>query len=262
MKIYSLCSSSSGNCTYIEENGDGILIDTGFGVRNTCNFLKKAKIDENNVRAIFITHEHTDHICGLKSLCKRWNVPVYGSRATLEKLLEKDAVGAYTKLYEINLKIAEIGSLAVSAFHTPHDSADSLGFIVSNGNVNAGICTDLGYMPTKISKALENCNFVLLESNYDQAMLQAGNYPFQLKERIASNYGHLSNDDCAKQLKNLIKKGVERFLLGHLSVHNNFPELAYQNAVSYLSSFGMDINKDYQLEVAPVRNTNGKFIEL
>ena len=116
--------------------------------------------------------------------------------------------------------------------------------------------------PFEISKTLENCNFVLLESNYDQAMLQAGSYPFQLKERIASNYGHLSNDDCAKQLKNLIKKGVERFLLGHLSVHNNFPELAYQNAVSYLSSFGMDINKDYQLEVAPVRNINGKFIEL
>lgn len=262
MKIYSLCSSSSGNCTYIEENGDGVLIDAGFGIRNTCRFFKEAGIDENNVRAIFITHEHTDHICGLKSLCKRWDVPVYGSRATLEKLLEKDAVGAYTKLYEINLKIAEIGSLAVSAFHTPHDSADSLGFIVSNGKVNAGICTDLGYMPAEISKTLESCNFVLLESNYDQAMLQAGNYPFQLKERIASKYGHLSNDDCAKQLKNLIQKGVERFLLGHLSIHNNFPELAYQNAVSYLSSFGIDIDKDYLLEVAPVRNTNGKFMEI
>ena len=259
MKIYSLGSSSSGNCTYIEENGDGVLIDAGFGVRNTCNFLKEAKIDENNVRAIFITHEHTDHICGLKSLCKRWDVPVYGSRATLEKLLEKDAVGADTKLYEINLKTAEIGSLAVSAFHTPHDSADSLGFIVSNGKVNAGICTDLGYMPTKISKALENCNFVLLESNYDTAMLQAGNYPFQLKERIASNYGHLSNDDCAVQVGKLIERGTTHFLLGHLSQDNNRPDIADSTVQSHL--LGYTRGRDYlnNVELAEAAAAPGKW---
>lgn len=262
LKIYSLCSSSSGNCTYIEENGSGILIDAGFGVRNTCQFLKEAGIEEERIDAIFITHEHSDHISGLRRLTERWDVPVYGSRGTLEKILEKDAVSERTTLYEINRRSAEIGHLLITAFHTPHDSAESLGFIVSNGKTQAGICTDLGYMPDEVGELLVNCKFVLLESNYDSAMLQAGAYPFLLKERISSDFGHLSNDECAKQMKRLIDGGVERFLLGHLSQHNNLPDLAYQTAKSYLAENKMQEGIDYQLQIASVRNVKREFVEL
>ena len=262
MRIYSLCSSSSGNCTDIEEKNSGILIDAGFGVRNTCRFLAEAGSPETRIRAIFITHEHSDHISGLNRLTQRWKIPVYASYGTLEKLLEKDAISADVKLYEINRRPAVIEDLSITAFHTPHDSAESLGFFVSNGKLQAGFCTDLGYVPDDVSEGLAYCKFVLLESNYDPAMLQAGNYPFLLKERIASNFGHLSNDDCALQVKKLLCRGVQRFLLGHLSRQNNLPELAYENVVSYLLSNGFQVGIDYQLAVAPVRNTNYQFVEL
>lgn len=261
MKLYSLCSSSKGNCTYIGEGNTGILIDAGFGIRNYANSMALAGLDPGSVQAVFVTHEHSDHISGLRKLCEKYRLPVYGSKGTLLEVLHKDAVCADTKLYEINRRSVQVGDLDVSAFHTPHDSAESLGYTIRCGSKKICICTDLGHITPEVDQELVGSDFVLLESNYDQDMLFQGSYPPFLKERIASLQGHLSNGDCAKQLARLICSGTSHFLLGHLSKENNRPQLALQSAVTYLTGQGMLLEQDYRLSVAPERNI-GRVIEI
>ncbi len=261
MKIYSLCSSSKGNCTYIENGREAVLIDAGFGIRNLLRSLALAGLSERNIRAVFITHEHTDHISGLKQITERWEVPVYGSRGTLQALLDRDAVGARTRLHEIDRRVAVVGDLVVTAFHKPHDCADGLGFCVSSGKQTAAVCTDLGEVTEEVRAALRSVDFLLLESNYDPTMLRMCRYPDIIKDRIASSFGHLSNDAAATLLAELIPTGAKTFLLGHLSEQSNLPELALQNAICLLQEKGYQFGKDYELDVAPVRNP-GKVIEI
>lgn len=261
MKLYSLCSSSKGNCTYIGDGKTGILVDAGLGIRNYINSLSLAGIDPKGVQAIFVTHEHSDHISGLKKIAERFSLPVYGSRGTLLEILKKNAVGEDTVLYEINKKAAAIGDFEVAAFHTPHDSAESLGYTVTDGRKKVSVCTDLGHVTEEVHQALLGSSFVLLESNYDEKMLFMGKYPYFLKERIASNNGHLSNEACSRQLQCLIESGVEHFLLGHLSEENNLPDLALQHSVAHLTMLGLQISSDYTLDIAPRRNI-GKVVEI
>ncbi len=255
MIIYPLCSSSKGNCTYIGNDKEAILIDAGFGIKNTFKSLELAGISKNNIKAIFITHEHSDHISGLYSLTKVLSIPVYSSKDTLQALLLKNCIYPGTKLYEINLKKAIVANMEISAFHTPHDSAYSLGFSFFDGLKTFSICTDLGYVSNDIKNHLKSSDFILLESNYDYNMLQAGNYPYAIKQRIQSKHGHLSNDETAYFVEYLIKNGVKKFLLGHLSQKNNLPQLAMQTVISHLLKNNIKYQKDYFLNIAPVRNT-------
>lgn len=261
MKFYSLCSSSKGNCTYLGDGNHGILIDAGFGIRNYTNSMRLAGLNPDGIQAIFITHEHSDHISGLRKLTEKYQVPVYGSKGTLMELLKKEAVSPTTKLYEINHRAVQIGDWEIRAYHTSHDSAESLGYTVSNQQKKVALCTDLGYVSEEVQQQLQGSDFVLLESNYDVHMLFTGGYPPFLKERIFSKKGHLSNEDCAEQLKWLIQQGTSRFLLGHLSKENNLPQIALEHSVSYLQQNQMMIEQDYRLEVAPERNP-GKVIEV
>ncbi len=254
--IYSLCSSSKGNCTYIGDQSKGILIDCGIGIRIFTNYMQTYDIAQDALQAIFITHEHTDHIKGLSAILKKWNVPVYASRETLEELVAKDAVSSSANLNEINKRSVCYADMEISAFTTPHDSVHSLGYkLITNEQKQACICTDLGYMPDEVYDNLKGSDFVLLESNYDETMLKMGGYPYFLKQRILSESGHLSNENCTHTLKRLINDGTTNFLLGHLSEQNNLPHLALSSAVDGLSEIGAIHKKDYTLSVAPVRST-------
>lgn len=256
MKFYSVGSSSKANCTYISAGSDAILVDAGFSYKKTMESLALAGMNREAIKAIFITHEHADHVGGLKRIAKALKVPIYASRGTLQAILQKGLVADGISLHEINQQCAQIGSMTISPFHVPHDCADGLGFVVSEHNRHAAICTDLGEVPAEVKKLLEGVDFVLLESNYDPSMLQAGNYPYLLKQRILSNLGHLSNDDCATLIDHLVQHGVQRFLLGHLSPNNNFPELALANVSSVLSQRNLKLGEDYQAEIAPAYNSN------
>lgn len=254
MKLYSLCSSSKGNCTYIGDGKTGILIDAGFGIRNYRNSMRLAGLDPDGIKAIFLTHEHSDHISGLKNITSNYDVPVYGSRGTLEQVLIKEAVCSKTKLYEINHCVAEIEDFQVQAFHTPHDSAESLGYSVFAGYKKISVCTDIGTVTDEVSENLLGSTYILLESNYDKEMLVTGSYPYFLKERVSSDSGHLSNDDCAELMGKLIENGTEHFMLGHLSIENNMPQLALQTSVGHMACRGMKVQKDFTVEIAPERN--------
>lgn len=260
--VYSLCSSSKGNSTYIGDQRQGILIDAGLSLRQFTRQLAFHSIDPTAVQAIFITHEHSDHIRGLASIANLLKVPVYGSRETLEWLLNREHIPAGATVMEINRKAAEFAGLSVTAFTTPHDSVHSLGYRItfSNGKT-ACMCTDLGCVTDEVYQNLCGSDFVLLESNYDEVMLETGSYPWFLKRRIFSENGHLSNRDCAQTLLDLFGNGTTRFLLGHLSEQNNRPEIALQASLSALSKTGAIIGEDYILSVAR-RQSIGEIIEV
>lgn len=258
--LYSLCSGSKGNATYVGDKSKGILIDAGIGIRNFTKFMSMADIDLKSIKSILITHEHSDHVKGLSKIAEVLDVPVIASLGTLEQIIEKKLVKPTTKLYELDKKQINLFDMEVHSFNTSHDSSHSLGYkIKTSDNKTVSVCTDLGVVTQQVQDALFGSDAVLIESNYDEEMLRNGAYPLFLKKRIASNYGHLSNEDCAKLIYNLLENGTNNFLLGHLSEQNNLPDLALSKNMEYLNINGATCNKDYKIEVAP-KNNDGKVI--
>lgn len=247
-----LFSGSSGNCTYIGTSAGGILIDVGVSARRIECALREYDIDPSSIEAIFITHEHADHISGLRVLTKKFGYKVYASAGTMDAILDS-GINYQNSRFEV---IADSGvsaaDLYVTGFHTSHDSRESMGFRVQSGDGRIlTIATDTGCMTEEVRNSLKGSDLVLIESNHDVHMLKNGGYPYFLKKRILCDTGHLSNECCAAELPSLAQSGVTRFFLGHLSRENNVPELAYNTSLSALSSAGLKENRDFILTVAP-----------
>ena len=257
-RFCSLFSSSSGNSTFIGSSKTGILIDAGVSAKRMKEALLSREIDPSELGGIFITHEHSDHIKGVRILCSNYNIPLYATQGTLSYLEENDVINGKFPFEVIDEKGVEIGDIVVKPFKTSHDSRESCGYTVDlpHGQ-RAAIATDLGKITSEVERAITGCEFVMLESNHDISMLQAGPYPYYLKRRILSDRGHLSNEACAEQAKKLIKSGTSRLFLGHLSAENNFPDLAFQTTLSALSEMGAVNERDYILKVNSVENTDG-----
>lgn len=253
MRLISICSSSKANCTYIESGGKGLLVDIGCSYKMLCDGLKLAGRDISCINAVFITHEHTDHIKGLPMLTKKLNVPVYASEGTWSMILSRNGVSEGTKVrLTDDIKNAPV-TLDVTAFHTPHDSAESVGYTFCDGENKIAVCTDLGHITPEVRDNLTGSRFVLLEANYDPEMMTRNlTYPYELKQRIRSDRGHLSNGDSAAFARELVNTGTVSFLLGHLSQNNNTPELAAGTYENVLSAAGAVRGRDYVLDTAPV----------
>lgn len=248
-RIYPLFSSSDGNCTYIGNGKHGIMIDAGVSCKKICDSLSDNRIDINGISGIFITHTHCDHIKGLRVLLKNHHIPIYASRTNIELLLKNNAVPESTELYDIADEPIVSGDYEITAFDTPHDTPSNCGYRVScPDGKTAAVCTDLGCVTQTVWENIRGCDLVLLESNYDPYMLAHGPYPIELQRRISSDTGHLSNRDCADTLMQLLNNGTDKFILGHLSQHNNDPLTAENTTVGTL--VGMQRNKDYILHVA------------
>ena len=247
-----LFSGSSGNCTYIGSADGGVLVDTGVSARRIECALREREIDPAAIRAVFITHEHSDHIAGLRVLVNRYGYKVYASAGTLDALVEMQALGENAEFEVITDDGVEAAGMYVLPFHTSHDSRESLGFRLhtADGRTMA-VATDTGCMTDSLRGALVGCDLVLLESNHDIRMLENGPYPYYLKRRILGARGHLSNECCAAELPFLAQNGTTRFFLGHLSKENNFPDLAYNTALAALQQAGLREGKDFLLSVAP-----------
>lgn len=247
-----LFSSSSGNCTYIGNSEAGLLIDAGNSCKSILTALMSRDIDPCTIKAVAVTHEHCDHIKGLKTFVKKFKVPVIASKETLCALKECGALpdGCDTICAEGGIKISGI---EISRFATSHDCEGSSGYVITLPDERkCAVCTDLGYISEEVENSLLGCDLVMLESNHDIKMLTNGPYPFSLKERIMSERGHLSNVQCASLLPKLVKGGTTRLVLAHLSQHNNLPTLALSVARAGLVEAGLTEELDYILYVAPL----------
>ena len=250
-RFCSLFSSSSGNCTYIGNSRSGILIDIGVSAKKTEQALSGIGVDPSSINAIFVTHEHTDHIKGIKVFAQRYDITVYSSAGTLAGIEEANAISPYTCAEIIPDSGIEAGGFFVRPFRTPHDSRESTGFsVVTPDGRRISVATDIGKMTDSIMAAISGSDLVLLESNHDVGMLRNGPYPFFLKERILSDRGHLSNECCADAAVKLVEAGTTRFVLGHLSRENNMPQLAFETTRAAMTMAGAKENTDYLLSVA------------
>ncbi|MBR2176065.1 MAG: MBL fold metallo-hydrolase [Clostridia bacterium] len=254
-RLYPLFSGSSGNCYYIGSAGSGILIDAGRSAKQIENALKENDLDIKNVRAVFVTHEHIDHVKGLRVLASRHGLKVYASEGTVEALREKDLINEKVDIMPIGFDGKETDDMKIRPFEISHDCAQGFGFVVetSDGRKTA-FATDTGYVTDSMSKAIRGCDTAVIESNHDVRMLENGLYPYLLKRRILSDIGHLSNDVCAETVTALVKSGSTRFVLAHLSKENNMPELARQTSLCTLEQNGMKQNIDFMLTVAAESN--------
>lgn len=244
----SLYSGSSGNSLFVKSNKTNILIDAGVSCKKIENALNNIDINPNDISAILVTHEHTDHILGLYTISNKYNIPIYTNEATL-KVLDKNKLSKNNvKLFTINEEFT-INDLAIKPFNIPHDAIDPCGFNIYDANTKISIATDIGYINDTILSNLKYSSFVLLESNYDPEILKFSSYPTSLKTRISGDKGHLSNIDAAQTITTLSNYGLKSAMLGHLSKETNFPELAYQTVLNEMHSKNIT-EQDLNLSVA------------
>ncbi len=217
-----LYSGSSGNCAVVSEGKKALMIDIGKSTRKTLSGLEEINMGVNNLCGILITHEHTDHIMGLKIFLKYHNVPVFSTENTIKYLLKKKLAPHTANFVAINNSAHNISGFNVTCFNTSHDAAESCGFRITTpkGRVIA-LATDLGYVTQSVYDNLIGADLVALEANYDKNMLINGNYPQYLKHRILSQKGHLCNEESAQTVLKLMQNGCKKFMLCHLSNENN-----------------------------------------
>lgn len=256
----SLYSGSSGNCSVVRCEGKYLLIDMGKSCRTTLNALKEMGLAVADMQGILVTHEHSDHIQGLRVFLKHYNVPVYGCSATLDNLLDMELVPPAAELIAIEGRPEEIGGFVVEAFPTSHD-VPCCGYRIRTpeGRVMA-FATDLGYLTPVVQDNLMGCDLVALEANYDAFSLHGGPYPYYLKVRIASDRGHLDNKACAAEILDLIQDGCKKFALCHLSQTNNSPELVMTTVYNVLLAAGIQPGRDVLIQ-AQSRSEVSPYIE-
>ncbi len=258
-RIYPLFSSSKGNSTFIGTENGGFLIDCGVSFKRLSAALEANRIPLKAIQAVFITHEHADHVAGLKMLTSKTGLPVYGRKRTLQRLCDADKISSSSPVIDITSVSITCADCEVSSFEIPHDAIQPCGYRIHTWDDKiCAVCTDVGHITPEVDSNLTGCRLVLLESNYDENMLRTGPYPFYLKERILSPVGHLSNTDCAAQVRKLIGSGTTHFILGHLSQDNNRPHIADSTVQNRLTDCVR--GKDYLLGVAPVETNGGAVI--
>ncbi len=254
-KYCSLYSGSSGNSFFIQSDNTNILVDVGVSLKKLTSALSSFDIDLNNIDAILITHEHSDHTKGLSSVLKKYNIPIYINKKTWESLDIIQDENENIVFFDI-LNEFKIGDFTIFPFPIPHDAANPCGFNICCENKKISIATDIGYISDELFNYLKYSTSILLESNYAQEVLKYSSYPYLLKRRIASNDGHLSNETAGKTIAKLYNYGLKGALLIHLSKENNFPELAYKTVINEIADC-----KDFSLNVAP-RNEPSKMINV
>ncbi len=236
LNFCSLYSSSTGNCLFVQSNNTNLLIDAGVSVRKIENALSELSVLPNNISAILLTHEHSDHVQSIGNLSKKYNIPVFANKETWLALSkeQKDKISENNqKNFLIDEKF-EVGDLEILPFSVPHDAANPCGFNVFQGATKMSIATDLGHVTNNILNKLEGSSFILLESNYEPEVLRYSRYPYVLKKRIDGPNGHLSNIIAGKTISSLIPSGLQSVMLGHLSKESNFPGLAYKTVMEQI----------------------------
>ena len=250
-KIYPLFSGSKGNSYYITSSGRGILIDAGRSARQIEKALSDNSIDPKSIEGIFVTHEHSEHIRGVRVLASKYGINVYATQGTLQSMeMSGNLSPEKFSSYIINSG-AEAAGMRIKPFRISHDCAEGVGYTVETSDGRkVALATDTGLITEEIKYAVKGSDVIVIESNHDVNMLLNGSYPYILKRRILSSKGHLSNESCSEFLPELVRSGATRFLLAHLSRENNMPQIALQSARCVLSGYNMKENLDYTINAA------------
>ena len=254
-RLVPLFSGSTGNSYYIGSRSAGLLLDAGRSAKQLEQMMLRCGVDPLAIQGILVTHEHSDHISGLRVFAKKYGLPVFTSPGTLNALGEETLSQIDVRPLTDGLELA---GMTVTSFPTSHDAAQPTGYrVVTEDKRTVTLCTDTGVLTPQALEALTGADTVILESNHDPEMLRTGGYPMHLKLRILSDHGHLSNAACAGVLAQLHRSGTRRFLLAHLSRENNTPGLALEAAQAALTRAGLVNGVDYWLQAAAPENLTG-----
>lgn len=247
-----LASGSAGNSAFLATSKTRILIDAGLSVKELTRRLAEIGESPEDLDAVLITHEHSDHVAGLPRLIrfrdrKKKPIPVYLSRLTAPVIDWTDPDGTKSPIPPVVEQFQAgsgwmIGNITVQSFTIPHDAIDPVGYTFMAEGVKVGIATDLGYVTESLRQHLRRVQMLLLESNHDLDMLKVGPYPWSVKQRVMGRNGHLSNDTACDFLENDLDSGVQTLILGHLSEHNNHPEIVRIGAGQTLEKRGLQTN--------------------
>jgi len=236
-----LASSSSGNSIFVGTSRTRILIDAGLSRKETIARLAAIGETPEQLDAILVTHEHSDHVSGLMRLVRKFAVPVYTTTLTKPAIDWEGYAAAKVETFQAGTEFT-IGDIDIQSFTIPHDAIDPVGFTLKAEGVKVGVATDLGYMPESICYHLRGTHFLLLESNHDLDMLKVGPYPWSVKQRVMGRRGHLSNDGVSTFIRDYLDTSTATLLLGHLSEHNNHPEIVRLTAAQALEGRGLATN--------------------
>lgn len=246
VKIFPLYSGSGGNCTLVQSDNANLLVDVGLGCRATLSALKMYNLSLSDITAIVVTHEHSDHIGGISSFVSHSPVPVYAPGAIADLVAKRATCCDVTGIADVT----EIADLRIERYECSHDAAACYGYRFSDGTNSVATVTDTGCVTTGLVDFLAPCDRIQLESNHDVDMLKSGPYPYPLKRRILSDFGHLSNDQATQVLSDLVGSNVKSVILAHLSEHNNTAELAFNNVVNMYADKGLVEGRDISVYVA------------
>ena len=248
MEIFSIASGSSGNCICVGNYKNHVMIDAGISGKRIEAGMNEYDMTTSDCDGILITHEHSDHVGGLGVISRKYGLPIYATKGTIDAIVSSKYLGKIDEgLFHVIRPDEDfnIGELTIHPFSVSHDAADPVAYIVSDAHRRIGVVTDLGTYDDYIIDNISGLNAILIEANHDVRMLQAGRYPYPLKQRILSDRGHLSNENSGRLLATVLNDFIEHIFLGHLSAENNYEELA-------LTSVKMEVS----MSDAPYRGTD------
>ena len=254
MDFCSIASGSSGNCIFVGTNETSVLIDAGISGKNVAAGLASIDRKPEELDAIFVTHEHSDHIRGLGVLARKYGIPVYSTPGTKEAMLGQQMLGKVDESLFHELHADEqfyIRDLCIEPFRVSHDAAEPVAYRFYQGDKSVAVATDLGYYDEYIIEHLKNLDAVLIESNHDTNMLQVGAYPYYLKQRILGRRGHLSNENAGRLLGEILNDKIKAVMLGHLSKENNYEALAMATVCAEITMGENPFKaEDFQIQIA------------
>ncbi|MEF9941353.1 MAG: MBL fold metallo-hydrolase [Lachnospiraceae bacterium] len=231
MRLCSIASGSSGNCIYVGSDHTHLLVDTGISKKRIDEGLHSIDIKGDELNGILITHEHSDHIKGLGVYSRKYQLPIYASKGTIEGIINCNSIGAMPSglLHEVQVdEFFEMGDIRIKPFSISHDANEPTGYRIEHGKQAVAIATDLGVYDDYIVENLKKLDALLLEANHDIHMLEVGSYPYSLKQRVLGSKGHLSNELSGRLLCDILHEDLKHVILGHLSEENNYAKLAYE----------------------------------